>query len=88
MKTVLIITALAALAGFSLYSQSSPALTGVATEVKTLSAESAFLDFIQSHGKHYKDHVEFRTRYTNFLKTHILIQEHNAKKLLSIMGHN
>ena len=58
------------------------------TVAEDISADVPFLDYITEFGKHYVDHVEFKTRYNNFMNTHKTILEHNAKKASFFLRHN
>jgi C1A family cysteine protease len=82
-KTVLIIGALAALSGFYMMTQNQPA-----DLILESNDETHFFEYISSFKKHYTDHVEFRTRYTNYMKVHKEIVESNKMNKQFTVGHN
>lgn len=84
-KTLLIIGAVAALSSMLIFSQKPQATMTVAEDI---SSDVPFLDYITEFGKHYVDHVEFKARYSNFMNTHKIILEHNAKEASFFLGHN
>jgi len=85
MKAVVLLAALVALSGFA-YFNSTKTLTGLPEE--SFNIDTAFLDYISSFGKHYKNHVEFKLRYDNFVRNHLALAEVSMRNPKATFGYN
>lgn len=85
MKAVVLLAALVALSGFAYYN-STATLTGLPEE--SFNIDTAFLEYISDFAKHYKDHSEFKLRYSQFVRNHLALAEIRARNPKATFGYN